>query len=69
MRELRSGTITRSMLLDPHIEVLVGLAPKRAFFTFGRQTRGALRVTVVDRFGPNEKLPEPLHVDTRAVTR
>ena len=60
MRELRNDTITRAMLLDPYIEVLVGFAPKSMLPDIGRQIQDTLRITLVDRFWPNDNSPESL---------
>lgn len=58
MRELTSDTITRAMLLDPYIEVLVGFAPKSMLSNTGWQVQDALRITLVDRFWSNGNSPE-----------
>lgn len=60
MGELRSDTITREMLLDPYIDVLVGLAPKSVLSVIGWQVQDAFRITLVDRFCPNQNMPESL---------
>jgi hypothetical protein len=60
MGELRSDIITREMLLDPYIDVLAGLAPKSVLSVIGWQVQDAFRITLVDRFCPNENMPEPL---------
>jgi hypothetical protein len=48
------------MLLDPYIEVLVGFAPKSMLSDAGWQIQDALRITLVDRFWPNDNSPESL---------
>ncbi len=60
MGELRSDSITREMLLDPCIDVLVGLAPKSVLALIGWQPQDAFRITLVGRFGPNENRPKLL---------
>jgi len=60
MRDLTSDTITRAMLLDPYIEVFVGFAPKSMLPDIGRQIQDTLRITLVDRFWPNDNSPESL---------
>ena len=60
MGELRSDSITREMLLDPYIDVLVGLAPKSVLSVIGWQVQDAFRITLVDRFCPNENRLESL---------
>ena len=54
MGELRSDSITREVLLDPYIDVLVGLAPRSVLSLIGWQVQDAFRITLVDRFCPNE---------------
>ena len=60
MGELRSDSITREMLLDPYIDVLVGLAPRSVLSLIGWQVQDAFRITLVDRFCPNESRLESL---------
>lgn len=60
MGELRSDSITREMLLDPYIDVLVGLAPRSVLSLIGWQVQDAFRITLVDRFCPNESGLESL---------
>jgi len=56
MGELRSDSITREMLLDPYIEVLVGFAPKSALSVIGWHVQDVLRITVADRLCPNANM-------------
>ena len=60
MGELRSDSITREMLLDPYIDVLVGLAPRSVLSLIGWQEQDAFRITLVDRFCSNESRLESL---------
>jgi hypothetical protein len=60
MGELRSDTITREMLLDPYLDMLVGLAPRSVLSLIGWQVRDAFRITLVDRFRSNENRLESL---------
>jgi hypothetical protein len=58
--KLKSDTITREMLLDPYIDVLVGLAPKSALSVIGWHVQDVLRIAVADRLCPNENMPVSL---------